>query len=102
MPTRSQRPRLPEVSEAARQARQAWNNGKVGKSRPGVVLTVVEVCTVEGCGASADQPRPAPAMVRIEVAGSRQAARWYCPGRCAAVGRALADLGTIPTGGEDR
>ncbi|MET9729741.1 hypothetical protein ABZZ79_03440 [Streptomyces sp. NPDC006458] len=99
MPTRAQRPRLPEVSDSQRKARQEWNSGKVGQSRTPADLAVVEVCTVDGCGDLADQPRPAAGMVRVEVADSREPARWYCPVRCAAIGRALADLATIPVRG---
>jgi hypothetical protein len=102
MPTRAQRPRLPEVSETQRKARQAWNKGKTGKSRPADSAPVVETCTVGGCGSLADQPQPDGAMVRVQVAGSTDPARWYCPGRCAAVGRALADLRSIEHRGGDR
>lgn len=100
MPSRAQRPRLPEVSEGQLKARHAWNKGLVGKPRPAADTAVVQVCTVDGCGSPADQPQPNAAMLRVQVAGSREPARWYCPGRCAAIGRARADLATIPQGGD--
>lgn len=101
MRSRSQRPRLPEVSEGQQRARHAWNKGLTGKPRPAADTAVVEVCTVDGCGSLADQPQPNAAMVCVHVVDSREPARWYCPGRCAAIGRARADLATIPLA-EDR
>ncbi|MEV8124826.1 hypothetical protein AB0P07_12035 [Streptomyces sp. NPDC085944] len=78
-----------------------FNGGLVGQSRPAANTAAVEPCTVDGCGTTADQPRPAPAMIRVEVAGTGEPARWYCPGRCAAIGRALADVrGIDRPGGE--
>ncbi|WP_228916797.1 hypothetical protein [Streptomyces sp. DH20] len=94
---RTQRPRLPETSEAQQRAKHAWNRGLVGTGRPTADLPVVETCTVDGCGSTADQPRPN-GMVRVHVDSSREPARWYCPGRCAAIGQARADLATIPAG----
>lgn len=102
MPTRAQRPRLPEVSATQLQARLAWNQGKTGKGRPAASAPAVETCTVDGCGNLANQPRPNGSMVRVHVAGSTDPARWYCPGRCAAIGRALADLRSIDQGGGAR
>ncbi|EYT83962.1 hypothetical protein CF54_04180 [Streptomyces sp. Tu 6176] len=97
MPTRAQRPRLPETSEGQRQARKAWNGGLVGQPRPPAVTAAVTPCPVDGCGSLATDPRPARAMVRVEVPGTGEPARWYCPGRCAAIGRALADIRSITT-----
>jgi hypothetical protein len=102
MPTRTQRPRLPEVSETQRKAREAWNQGKTGKGRPAATAPVVETCTVDGCGSTADQPLPNASMVPVHVPDSSEPARWYCPGRCAAIGRALADLRSIDQGGGAR
>ncbi|MEW2451251.1 hypothetical protein AB0896_27460 [Streptomyces parvulus] len=92
MPTRAQRPRIPETSVGQMQAKWAFNSGRTGKPRPQADTAVVEKCTVDGCGTPAYQYRPAPAMVRVEVPGTGEPARWYCPGRCAAIGRALADI----------
>src|SRR5687768_15894381 len=100
MRSRTQRPRLPEVSENQQRARHAWNKGLTGKPRAASDTAVVETCTVDGCGSPADQPQPNAAMVRVHVPDSREPARWYCPGRCAAIGRARADLATIHTGGD--
>ncbi|MFF9215575.1 hypothetical protein [Streptomyces viridosporus] len=106
MPTakrpRSQRPRLPETSKSQKHARHAWNKGLTGEGRPAADTPVVEVCTVDGCGTTADQPKPAAAMRRIHVPDSREPARWYCPGRCAAIGRARADLATITPALDER
>ncbi|MFH9977907.1 hypothetical protein ACH4ND_01340 [Streptomyces sp. NPDC017179] len=82
-------------AESTQRARQQWNRGMVGDSRPATSAPVIETCTVDGCGITADQPAPSPAMVRIHVPGSTDPARWYCPGRCAAIGRALADLRSV-------
>ncbi|MCX5601563.1 hypothetical protein OOK29_25775 [Streptomyces phaeochromogenes] len=92
MPTQAQRPRIPETSENQRKARLAWNSGKTGKGKPMVISPVVERCTADGCGTTADQP----GMVLVPAAG-QEPGRWYCPGRCTAIGRALTDL---RTGGE--
>ncbi|MYS44071.1 hypothetical protein GTY23_23130 [Streptomyces sp. SID5998] len=97
MPTRAQRPRLPETSEGQKRARQAWNGGQVGVGRKPASAPAVETCGVDGCGALADQPKPAADMVRVEVTGTGEPARWYCPGRCTAIGRALADIRSIDT-----
>lgn len=78
-----------------------FNGGLVGKPRAAANTAVVEPCTVDGCGTTADQPRPAPAMASVEVPGTGEPARWYCPGRCAAIGRALAEIrGIDRPGGE--
>ncbi|MBL3669098.1 hypothetical protein JL475_24505 [Streptomyces sp. M2CJ-2] len=95
MRSRSQRPRLPEVSEGQQRAQHAWNKGLVGKGRPAADMPVIEACVVDGCGVTADRPQPNAAMLRVRVPDSAEPARWYCPGRCAAIGRARADLATI-------
>jgi len=104
MPTRAQRPRLPETSAAQKRARQEWNGGKVGAGRAPAAMPAVEACPVDGCGSLADQPKPSRIMVRVRVAGTGEPARWYCPGRCAAIGRALAEIRSIgrPQDGETR
>jgi hypothetical protein len=103
MPSRAQRPRLPETSKGQLRAKQAWNGGLVGKSRAPEQITVVQACTTDVCGTPAADRRPPTAhMVRVHGAGDGAAAHWYCPGRCAAIARARADLRSIPMrrGGE--
>jgi hypothetical protein len=55
---------MAETSEAQQQARQVWNGGLVGASRPGGPLPLFHTCTVPDCS------------------------------RCAAIDRARADLRT--------
>ncbi|MFF9123211.1 hypothetical protein ACF09J_07915 [Streptomyces sp. NPDC014889] len=95
--SRAFRPRLRETSEAQKKARLAWNAGLTGKGRPPAEQTVIEACTVDGCGTSAVGRRP-PVARMVSVAGSADgaAAHWYCPGRCAAIARARADIRSIP------
>ncbi|MET7475114.1 hypothetical protein ABZT17_12240 [Streptomyces sp. NPDC005648] len=103
MPTRAQRPRLPEVSEAQRKARLAWNGGKTGASHPATSLSVFDVCRADGCGTPVTGRRPpADGMVQVRGAADGAAAHWYCEGRCAAIARARAELRAIPmrSGGE--
>jgi hypothetical protein len=104
MPARSQRPRLPETSEAQLRAKHAWNQGMTGKPRRPEQTAVLETCTAESCGTPASGPRPAPRMVQVRGAADGAAAHWYCPDRCAALARARADLRSIPMrrGGEGR
>ncbi|MEV6125181.1 hypothetical protein AB0M23_32515 [Streptomyces sp. NPDC052077] len=87
---RAQRPRIPETSRGQRAARQEWNGGLAGEPRPAVVLAPVEPCPAGGCGALAAGPRHIPDAVRVEVPGTGQ------PARCAAIGRALAEIRGIP------
>lgn len=93
MPTRAQRPRIPETSEGQRKARLAWNGGKTGTSKQTVIAPVVERCTVDGCGTTSDEPKSR-APMRLVPAAGQEPGRWYCPGRCTAIGRALRDLRT--------
>lgn len=53
-------------------------------------------CPASGCRTLATEPRPAARMVRVEWEGSREPARWYCPGPCRAYGLALAEVRAIP------
>ncbi|MFF3643432.1 hypothetical protein [Streptomyces sp. NPDC002564] len=76
-----------------------WNEGRTTRE---ITLStqnspVVALCTVDGCGTEATKPRPAPHMVTVSVRGSSEPPRWYCPGRCRAIGKALADIRAIPT-----
>lgn len=61
---RAQRPRMAETGKAQQQARQVWNGGLVGTSRPGDHVPLFHTCTAPGCT------------------------------RCAAIDRARADLRT--------
>ncbi|MFC7906421.1 hypothetical protein [Streptomyces nigra] len=91
------RPRLPETSPGQLRAKQAWNGGKVGKSRAAADHPVVDVCPDEDCGSPDLSGRPpVAAMVRVAGAADGADAHWYCPGRCAAIARARAELRTIP------
>jgi hypothetical protein len=102
MPSRAQRPRLPETSKGQLKARQAWNGGLVGESRTPEQTAVVETCTAAGCGSPATT-RTRAGMVKVRGAADGAAAHWYCEQRCAAIARARADLRSIPMcrGGED-
>ncbi|MDT7847247.1 hypothetical protein [Streptomyces justiciae] len=97
MATRAQRPRLPEVSEGQRKARLAWNGGKTGTSRATVDTPVVEACAVEACGTPVTGHRlPTGGLVQVRGAADGARAHWYCPGRCAAIARARAELRAVP------
>lgn len=99
------RPQLPETSEGQRRARLAWNEGLTGESRPATETPAFHKCPAEGCGTPAVSARPpASGLVRVDGAEDGAAAHWYCPGRCAAIARARAELRAVPTrqGGETR
>ncbi|MYV64458.1 hypothetical protein GT043_00440 [Streptomyces sp. SID2131] len=87
------------VREGASPAQQSWNRGRVGTPTAPAPVPTGRDCTVEGCGALASTPKPAPRMVRVTFPGSREPARWYCPGPCRAYGEALAEVRAI--GGRD-
>lgn len=105
MPSRAQRPHLPEVSASQRKARLAWNAGLTGKGRPANEPVAVQACAVTECGTAVIGRRP-PTAGMVQVGGSQDgaAAHWYCPDRCAAIARARAELRSIPMrrGGEVR
>lgn len=95
MPTRAQRPQLPETSEKQKQAAKAWNGGLTGTSRKPVPTAAVQTCPVDACGLPATSRRPpAAGMVRVRGAADGASAHWYCPDRCAAIANARADLRT--------
>lgn len=71
---------------------KAWNGGKTGATRPGTVIPLLSVCSVAGCGDEATSREPREGFVRVEVPGSREPARWYCPDWCALRGQALAEI----------
>ncbi|MGW5736965.1 MULTISPECIES: hypothetical protein [Streptomyces] len=96
MPSRAQRPQLPETSKAQLKAKQAFNGGLVGASRPPQEMGVVQACTVQGCGSPASRRSTRASMVKVRGAADGAAAHWYCVVRCAAIARARADLRSIP------
>ncbi|MFJ2407048.1 hypothetical protein ACIOUE_37775 [Streptomyces xanthochromogenes] len=77
-------------------SRKAWNQGKTGIGRAAADTPVIERCPVEGCGSESTGPAPAKNMVKVRLPRSSEPARWYCPGRCRAIGQALAELRAIP------
>ena len=97
MPTRAQRPRLPETSEGQLKAALAWNEGLTGTPREPDETPVVEVCTVDACGSAVtDSDSPSADMVEVRGSLDGAAAHWYCDGRCAAIARARAEIRAIP------
>ncbi|MFF9146350.1 hypothetical protein ACF1BN_15965 [Streptomyces sp. NPDC014861] len=91
---RERKARLREAKGASATQR-AWNQGAVGTPVAGRDVPVGRDCPVSGCGALGTEPRPAARMVRVEWPGSREPARWYCPGPCKAYGVALAEVRTL-------
>ncbi len=89
-------------TKARTAARYEFNQGLAGKPRPAADTAVVEPCPVDGCGTAATgRAKPQRGMIRVQVPGTGEPARWYCPGRCAAIGRALAEIrGIDRQGGE--
>jgi hypothetical protein len=90
-----------EAADAKRRAderAQRWNGGLVGKGRAGRTVPVGRDCPAAGCGTPASEPKPATGMVRVAVTGSREPARWYCAGGCAAYGQALGEVRAIGGG----
>ncbi|MFC8290048.1 hypothetical protein ACFUJ0_06200 [Streptomyces sp. NPDC057242] len=88
-----------KAREAARAGaspeQQSWNRGRVGTPTAPAPVPTGRDCTVEGCGELASTPRPSARMVRVARPGSREPARWYCPGPCRAYGEALAEIRAI-------
>ncbi|AEW94646.1 MULTISPECIES: hypothetical protein [Streptomycetaceae] len=77
-----------------------WNRGRTGKGAKGRTVDQPTRCTTDGCGAEATATTP-PGMRRVAVEGSREPARVYCAGWCAAYGLALAEIRALPVrGGE--
>ncbi|MFC8008886.1 zinc finger domain-containing protein [Streptomyces cinereoruber] len=81
--------------EGASEAQKRWNRGHVGTPTAPAPVPTGRDCTVAGCGELASTPRPAARMVRVAVPGSREPARWYCPGPCRMYGEALAEVRAI-------
>ncbi|MFE7236130.1 hypothetical protein ACFVAF_37060 [Streptomyces sp. NPDC057596] len=95
--SRAYRPRLREVSEAQRKAQLAFNQGLTGKGRPAAEQSVIEPCTVDGCGTPVvGRLPPVARMVSVHGSADGAAAHWYCPVRCAPIARARADIRSIP------
>ncbi|MFE6379202.1 hypothetical protein [Streptomyces roseolus] len=86
------------AASGASSVQRAWNQGAVGTPVAGRPVPTGRDCSVGGCGSHGSVPQPAARMVLVEWSGSREPARWYCPGPCAAYGRALAEVRTL----EDR
>lgn len=91
--------------KGARPTAKAWNGGMTGTApaRPqGQTITRTCPKAKAGCGVRvADTGRPGPDMVRVAEPGSREPARWYCPGACAGYGQALAEVRALPDSGDD-
>ncbi|WP_217545610.1 hypothetical protein [Streptomyces sp. GbtcB6] len=97
MPTRAQRPRLPETTPGQLAARQAWNEGLAGASRPTDPVTPYEVCTADSCGSQVTGLRPpARGMVQVRNAAEGNGTHWFCPGRCTVLARIRAELRAVP------
>ncbi|NML55693.1 hypothetical protein HHL19_36260 [Streptomyces sp. R302] len=80
------------AASGASAVQRAWNQGAVGVPVPGREVPTGRDCSVDGCGAHGSVPQPAACMVQVEWPDSREPARWYCPGPCAAYGQALAEV----------
>ncbi|MFI0915215.1 hypothetical protein [Streptomyces abikoensis] len=78
----------------ATETAKRWNGGRLGAARPGMDVQRL-ACLVEGCGTEAVPGGHRRWLIRVEVVGSREPARWYCRGWCASYGRALADVRAI-------
>lgn len=97
MPTRAQRPHLPETSPGQLAAAQAWNGGLVGTGNKAADTPAVVPCTVGACGTPVTGDlAPVTGMVQVRGSADGAAAHWYCDGRCAGIARARADLRAIP------
>lgn len=76
----------------AAKAQMAWNSGLVGPPAPPREVERPGDCTNQFCGRRAQRGRSPAGMVCVQIAGSREPARWYCEGYCAQYGVALAEL----------
>ncbi|MCX5285980.1 hypothetical protein [Streptomyces sp. NBC_00198] len=95
MPTRAQRPRLTQSSPGQKAADIAYKAGLTGTPLP--QSPIVAVCAVDHCGAPSGRRQrkpPATGMVRVRGSADGAPSHWYCPGRCAAIANARADLRT--------
>ncbi|MBB4987469.1 zinc finger domain-containing protein [Streptomyces nymphaeiformis] len=89
------RTRAARTASGASTAQKTWNRGKAGTPTAPAPVPTGRDCAVSGCGELASAPRPAARMVRVDLDGSREPARWYCPGPCRAYGEALAEVRAI-------
>ncbi|MEV7282849.1 hypothetical protein [Streptomyces sp. NPDC093111] len=82
---------------AKRAAAKAWNGGMIGgPPAPPRPVPTGRDCAKSGCGELATAPQPGARMVVVSwPTPSREPARWYCAGACAAYGRALAEVRAI-------
>jgi hypothetical protein len=81
-------------------AQQSWNRGKVGTPSAPRPRPTGRDCPDEACGRPAYLPQASAHLVVVAVDGSREPARWYCAGACAAYGQALGEVRAIETAGE--
>ena len=89
-------PPTPRGGRRASPDQQAWNKGRRnGKPSAPAVRPTGRDCPAEACGSEATGRAPT-GMVRVHVSDSRELARWYCAGGCAAYGQALAEIRAIP------
>ncbi len=97
------RPTPARTARKATPKAQAWNGGLIGTPRRFEPLLAPGACTTEGCGQGDDQLDAAgrPGWAYVTVVGSAEPGRWYCCGRCATYGIALAEIRTLrPAGAE--
>ncbi|MEU1078208.1 hypothetical protein ABZ404_37090 [Streptomyces sp. NPDC005878] len=83
--------------KGATRTQQVWNKGAVGKPTAPRERPIGRQCPNDLCGkpAEPDSKRPS-GMQAVVVDGPGAPARWYCQGRCATYGQALADIRSIP------
>lgn len=87
----------PKRARRTSTASKAWNGGMTGETPVLPPRPVTGKCPAPGCGSkTSDTGRPGPDMVRVDVPGSREPARWCCPGWCAVYGQALAEIRALP------
>ncbi len=82
---------------------QTWNGGLIGTPRRFEPLLAPGACATADCGQADDQLDAAgrPGWAYVTVVGSAEPGRWYCCGRCATYGIALAEVRTLrPAGAE--
>ncbi|MEW2635977.1 hypothetical protein AB0903_31145 [Streptomyces sp. NPDC048389] len=83
-------------AKRASAAQQSWNRGKVGTPSEPRLRPTGRECPDAACGTAATEPQASAHLVVVAVDGSREPARWYCAGPCAAYGQALAEIRTLP------
>lgn len=84
----------------ARTSAMAWNQGRyvTGTRRIPTEIARPGDCPTDGCGQDTAHAGPTGphrlGWVLARVHGSTEPARWFCSGRCSAIGIALAELHT--------